>query len=87
MVFFNSAALIVFQICSKLFFKEGSAGEIGTSCASMNRTGKSNAKKGPDEDYNAYSDFIQHESEAHIIAKWIAFAGMKDMESIIPLFC
>ena len=31
--------------------------------------------------------FIQHESEAHIIAKWIAFAGMKDMESIIPLFC
>ena len=53
----------------------------------MNRTGKSNAKKGPDEDYNAYSDFIQHESEAHIIAKWIAFAGMKDIESIIPLFC
>ena len=49
----------------------------------MNRTGKSNAEKGPDEDFNAYSDFTQHETEAHIIARWIAFTGMKDMESII----
>ena len=71
----------VFQICSKLFFKECSASEIGTSCASMNRTGKSNAKKGPDEDYNAYRDFIDRETEAHIIARWMVFAGMNDLES------
>ena len=68
------------QICMKLFFKDSSAAEIGTTCASMNRTGKSNAKKGPDEDYNAFRDFTDRESEAHIITRWMAFVGMTDME-------
>ncbi len=52
----------------------------------MNRTGKSNAKKGPDKDYNAFSDFTQHETDAHIIARWIAFAGMKDMGSMYVIY-
>ena len=47
----------------KRFFKDSSASEIGTACASMNRTGKSNAKKGPDRDYNAFKDFIDRETE------------------------
>lgn len=62
--------LNIIQICSKLFFKE-SAAKIGTLCASMNQTGKSNAKKGPDVNYNAFSNFTQHETDAHIIARWI----------------
>ena len=41
----------------------------------MNRTGKSNAKKGPEKDYNAY-----RETEAHIIARWMKFVGMTSME-------
>ena len=64
----------------KLFFKESSAAEIGTACASMNRTGKSNAKKGPEKDYNAYRDFTDHETEAQIIARWMKFVGMTSMK-------
>lgn len=48
----------------------------------MNRTGKSNAKKGPEEDYNAFKDFIDRETEAHIISRWMVFAGMTDMKGI-----
>ena len=33
----------------------------------MNRTGKTNAKKGPKVDFNAYKDFHDREIEAHII--------------------
>ena len=54
---------------------------MGTSCASMNRTGKSNAKKGPEVDYNAFKDFIDRETEAHI-SRWMIFAGMADMKGI-----
>ncbi|KAJ7331118.1 Serine palmitoyltransferase 2 [Desmophyllum pertusum] len=46
----------------------------------MNRTGKSNAKKGPDVDYNAFRDFTDRETEAHIITRWMVFVGMTDME-------
>ncbi len=49
----------------------------------MNRTGKSNAKKGPEVDYNAFKDFIDRESEAHIISRWMTFAGMADMKGIV----
>lgn len=48
----------------------------------MNRTGKSNAKKGPEVDYNAFKDFIDRETEAHIISRWMIFAGMADMKGI-----
>ena len=67
----------------KLFFSDSSAAEIGTSCASMNRTGKSNAKKGPDKDYNAFREFTDRETEAHIITRWMQFVGMNDMEGTI----
>ena len=51
----------------------------------MNRTGRSNAKKGLDADYNAFKDFFQTESEAHI-CRWMEFAGMESMESMTILF-
>jgi hypothetical protein len=41
-----------------LFYKEESASEMGTTCSLMNKTAKTNAKKGPDKDYNAYKDFF-----------------------------
>ena len=66
----------------KRFFKDSSASEIGTACASMNRTGKSNAKKGPDKDYNAFKDFMDRETEAHILTGWMKFVGMNDMKGI-----
>lgn len=46
----------------------------------MNRTGKSNAKKGPEKDYNAYRDFTDRETEAHITARWMKFVGMATLE-------
>ena len=60
--------------------KEGSAANIGTSYASMNRNGKTNAKKGPDKDYNSYKEFFDRETEAHLIARWMKFAGMQTYE-------
>jgi len=60
----------------KLFFKDSSAAEIGTTCASMNRTRKSNAEK----DYNAYRDFTDRDTEAHIVARWMKFVGMASLE-------
>lgn len=41
------------KIFFKLFVNKDSAAEVGTSYASMNRNGKTNAKKGPDRDYNS----------------------------------
>ena len=35
-----------------MFVDHSSAGELGTSMASMNRTGKSNAAKGVENHYN-----------------------------------
>lgn len=58
----------------------------------MNRNGKINAKKGPDKDYNAYKEFFDRETEAHVLAKWMDFAGMKNFEGsyylnlYIPIF-
>ena len=63
-----------------MFYKEDSATEIGTSCASMNRTGKTNAKKGPLKDYNAYQDFHDREFESHVVSAFMDYAGMKSVE-------
>ena len=76
----NLNLLYAQQICMKLCFKDSSAAEIGTTCASMNRTRKSNAKKGPEKDYNAYRDFTHRETEAHIVARWMKFVGMASLE-------
>ena len=48
----------------------------------MNRTGKPNAKKGPDKDYNAYKEFFDRETEAHVFAYWMVFTGMANMEGL-----
>ena len=52
---------------------------MGSTCASMNRTGKTNAKQGPLADYNAYKDFHDREFEAHVLASFMTFSGMKTM--------
>ena len=64
----------------KIFFSNDSSREVGSMCASMNRTGKTNAKKGPKVDFNAYKDFHDREIEAHIIASFMEFAGMKSVQ-------
>ena len=66
----------------KIFFKGESAPEIGTSCASMNRTGKTNAEKGPKDDYNAFKEFHDRETEGHILASFMTYSGMNSMEGI-----
>ena len=47
-----------------MFVKDKSASEIGTSRASMNRTGKYDAAKGVQTNYNGYKDFHSRELEA-----------------------
>jgi len=60
-------------------FVKDSAQELGTSRASMNRCGKTNASKGVHNHYNEYKDFHDREIEAHICA---AFMNMSQMTSI-----
>ena len=67
------------QIAEELFVKGESSGEIGTTVASMNRTGKFTAKTGPYDEYNAFKEFFDRETEAHIIAAWLSFAGIQKM--------
>ena len=55
--------------------------QIGATCASVNRTGKTNEKKGPDIDYNAFKDFLDRETKAHLISWWMDFVGMETTES------
>jgi len=59
--------------------KESSGAEIGTSYASMNRSGKTNARKGPEKDYNAFKEFFDRETEGHIVASWMNFTGMMSL--------
>ena len=72
--------ILFLQVSNKIFLKEISACERGTSYAEMNRAGCSNAKKGPKKDYNAFNDFHASETTAHILASWIHFTGMENME-------
>lgn len=66
-----------------MFFKKESAADIGSTCASMNRSGKTNAKQGPMVDFNAYKDFHDREFEAHVLASFMTFVGMETMEGKI----
>jgi hypothetical protein len=68
-----------------MFLNKESAPDVGSSCASMNRTGKTNAKKGPKNYYNAYKDFHDREIDSHIIASFMKFAGMKSINGKIYL--
>lgn len=58
-VIYNITSPICFKVGKKIFVKEDSVGEKGTSFAEMNRTESSNAKKGPAVDYNSFKDFFQ----------------------------
>ena len=42
-----------------------------------NRTGKTNAMKGPRVDFNAYREFHDRELEAHILASFMLYSGME----------
>lgn len=63
-----------------MFTKEESAGEIGTSRASMNRCGKTNAAKGVHGHYNEYKDFHSREIEAHVCASFMDMCEMINIE-------
>ena len=54
-----------------MFVKAESAGEVGTSRASMNRTEKFNAAKGVQPNYNEYKDLHSREVEAHICVSFM----------------
>ena len=59
-----------------------SAREIGTSRASMNRTGKTRAAQGVQKRYNEYKDFHQREVEGHICASFMEMLNMKKMDGV-----
>ena len=69
----------------KIFFSNDSSGEVGSICASINRTGKTNANKGPKVDFNAYKDFHDREIEAHIIASFMEFAVLQIVSDLISI--
>ena len=71
--------LLLTQTEFKMFVNHSSAAEIGTTRASINRTGKTNAAKGIENHYNEYSEFHAREVEAHICA---SFMEMTEMEKI-----
>lgn len=64
-----------FQVQFDLFVKD-SYSEIGTSKATMNRTGKKNGTKGVHNFYNEYKEFSDRETEAHICAAFMQMSGM-----------
>lgn len=66
------------QIEKKVFLKDESTAEVGTTSASINRTGKTNAKKGAD-DYNSYKKFHEREIEGHVEALFMVPCGMLSM--------
>ena len=46
----------------------------------MNRTGKTNEKKGPHDEYNAFRDFHDREIEAHILASFLTHIGATSLK-------
>jgi len=65
-----------------MFVNHSSAGEIGTTSASINRTGKTNAAKGVDSHFTEYSDFHARETEAHILASFMEMTDMKNTDGM-----
>ena len=59
------------------FLKDESTAEVGTTRASINNTGKTNAKKGAD-DYNSYKEFHERENEGHVAA-FMVHCGVQSM--------
>ena len=75
------------QINNKIFVNEKSAGEKGSSFAEMNRSANSNAKQGPAKQYNAFKDFYDSETTAHILVAWMQFSGINGIEGLEKLIC
>lgn len=66
-----------------MFVSHASGGEMGTSMASINRTGKTNASKGVENHFIEYSEFHNWEVEAHILASFMEMTDMKDIYGIV----
>ena len=75
-----SLTLILLSNRFDLFVSEMSAKEMGTSRASMNRTGKTRAAQGVKKHYNEYKDFLQREVDAHICASFMEMLDMKNLD-------
>ena len=60
--------------------KHSSAGELGTTRSSLNRTGKTTAAKVIEKKYNEYKEFHDREVEAHICAAFMEMSDMATME-------
>ena len=69
-----------------MFYKNESGSEKGTTRASLNRTGKTNAASGPKKKYNEYKEFHQYEIEGHICAAFMAMSGMTKPDGKYILF-
>ena len=65
-----------------MFVNHSSAGDIGTTSASINRTRKTNAAKGVESHFNEYSEFHTQETEAHILASFMEMTDMKNMDGM-----
>ena len=72
--------MCLFEVSNKIFVKQQSGAELGTSFSLMTRTNSSNAKKGPKIAYNAFKDFHVSETEGHILSAWMQFTGMETVE-------
>lgn len=65
-----------------MFVNHASAGEIGTTSTSINRTGKTNAAKGVESHFNEYSEIHTRETEAHILASFMEMTDMKNTDGL-----
>jgi len=67
----------------KIFQKESSGSQHGTTQWSLNVTNMSNAKKGPGSEFNAYKEFSDVELDAQIIACCMVHFKMKSIDGKI----
>ena len=68
-----------------MFVNHSSAAEVGTSRASINRTGTTNATKDVKNHFNEYSEFHKREIEAHLYASFMEMMGMNNITGILPI--
>lgn len=68
-----------------MFVNHSSAAEVGTSRASINGTGTTNATKGVKNHFNEYSEFHKREIEAHLCASFLEMMGMNNITGILPI--
>jgi hypothetical protein len=61
------------------FVKNSYSAELGTSRASINRTGKITAEKRVHINYNEYKEFHEREVEAHICCSFMQMIGMSKL--------